>query len=148
MSEWRRDDGYWVSDEPSLLDVGRIHQWLSEESYWAEGRPFEKTVTAISHSIDFGLYESSGAQVGFCRWVTDTATFAWLCDVFVDGSCRGKGLGVFMVDIAVAHPSVGGLRLLLGTADAHGLYQRFGFSTLPHPERLMEIRPGGTPLGP
>lgn len=78
-------------------------------------------------------------QVGFCRWVTDRATFAWLCDVFVDTPHRSRGLGVFLVRTAMEHPDVAGLRLVLGTRDAHELYRRFGFDALAAPERWMEI---------
>jgi GNAT superfamily N-acetyltransferase len=140
VTEWKGPAGYWVSDDASLLDMARLHGWMSTESYWARGRPLEKTEKAVANSLNFGLYDKSGSQVGFCRWVTDGATFAWLCDVFVDTSHRGKGLGVFLVDVATSHPTVHDLRLLLGTADAHELYRKFGFTAVTSPERLMEVR--------
>jgi GNAT superfamily N-acetyltransferase len=77
--------------------------------------------------------------------VTDGATFAWLCDVFVDPNHRGHGLGTFLIRIATEHPEVRGLRFLLGTKDAHGLYAKFGFDAPVHPGRLMEVRPDLTP---
>jgi GNAT superfamily N-acetyltransferase len=139
--ERRRSDGYLVSDDRELVDVGAVHRWLSEESYWAAGRPLEIVERSISGSVALGCYAPDGSQVGVCRWVTDSATFAWLCDVFVDRSVRGLGLGVFMVGAAMDHPAVQGLRLLLlGTRDAHSLYSRFGFSS---PTRsFMERRAG------
>jgi GNAT superfamily N-acetyltransferase len=137
--EWRRDDGHFVSDDRQLVDLGRVHRWLSHESYWAAGRPFEVVARSVDNSVTIGCYTPERVQVGVCRWVTDSATFGWLCDVFVDSAYRGSGLGVFLVESAMAHPSVEGLRLLLlGTRDAHGLYSRFGFV---NPKAtFMEIR--------
>jgi GNAT superfamily N-acetyltransferase len=138
--EWRRDDGYWVSDDRDHLDLDRVHRWLSEESYWAEGRSLDLVERSIECSITLGCYAPDASQVGICRWVTDSATFAWLCDVFVDADHRGVGLGVFLVRCAMEHPDVQGIRLLLlGTRDAHGLYQRFGFGPASE-KNLMERR--------
>ena len=141
MTAWNGPDGYWVSDDADLLDVDLVHEWLSTLSYWAEGRPRQTTQKAIARSLNLGLYDANGAQAGFCRWVTDGATFGWLCDVFVDPGHRGHGLGVFLVRVATGHPEVQGLRFLLGTKDAHELYRKFGFDSPVHPERLMEVRP-------
>jgi GNAT superfamily N-acetyltransferase len=148
VTTWQGPAGHWVSDDASLLNVEWVHRWLSSESYWARGRPREVTETAISNSRNFGLYDDAGTQVGFCRWVTDGATFAWLCDVFVASTHRGNGLGVFLVRVATSHPTVQGLRLLLGTADAHGLYGKFGFTPITSPERLMEVRKEPPPPAP
>ena len=132
-------DGFFVSDDPNLLDVERVHAWLSTESYWAAGRPLEVVRRSIEGSITFGCYSSENSQVGVCRWVTDGATFGWLCDVFVDSGNRGRGLGVLLVESALSHPAVKGLRLLLlGTRDAQGLYSRFGF--VPATGNWMEKR--------
>jgi GNAT superfamily N-acetyltransferase len=136
---WARGDGHEISDDPSRLDVDRIARWLAEESYWAAGRPRHVVTRSLEHSLNLGLYEPGGAQVAFCRWVTDRATFAWLCDVFVDRDARGRGLGTWLVEVAVDHPDVRGLRRqLLATQDAHGLYARFDFTPLATPERWME----------
>lgn len=137
--ESRRDDGYWVSDDQDHLDLDRIYRWLSEGSYWAEGRPLDLVRRSVESSITLGCFAPDGSQVGVCRWVTDQATFAWLCDVFVDAGHRKAGLGVFLVRCAMEHPAVQGIRLqLLATRDAHGLYRRFGFG--PASENLMERR--------
>jgi len=139
--EWRRDDGHFVSDDRQLVDLERVHRWLSDESYWAAGRPFELVARSIENSVTLGCYNSAGLQVGICRWVTDSATFGWLCDVFVDAGHRGSGLGVFLVESALAHPAVEGLRLLLlATRDAHDLYGKFGFVN--PTATFMERRPG------
>jgi GNAT superfamily N-acetyltransferase len=139
--EWRRPDGYWVSDDPGLVDLDKVHRWLSAESYWAEGRPFEVVRRSVECSLTLGCYEPDGVQVGVCRWVTDGATFGWLCDVFVDTAHRGSGLGSFLVGSAVEHPQVRDLRLLLlATRDAHALYERFGFVS--PTVSFMERRPG------
>jgi GNAT superfamily N-acetyltransferase len=126
--QWRRDDGFFVTDDPELVDVERVHVWLCNESYWAAGRPLAVVRRSIEGSITLGCYAPDNSQVGLCRWVTDSATFGWLCDVFVDTGYRGKGLGVFLVESALAHPAVEDPRLLLlATRDAQGLYGRFGF---------------------
>jgi GNAT superfamily N-acetyltransferase len=138
---WTGPHGYWVSDDRSLIDVATVHEWLSVQSYWAQGRSYELVARSLENSLTLGLYRPDGGQVGVCRWVTDYATFAWLCDVFVDATERGMGLGVFLVGTAMAHPDVEDLRLqVLGTRDAHELYRRFGFVTVPAPERWMERR--------
>ena len=138
---WTGPHGYWVSDDRSLIDVATVHEWLSVQSYWAQGRSYELVARSLENSLTLGLYRPDGGQVGVCRWVTDYATFAWLCDVFVDATERGMGLGVFLVGTAMAHPDVEDLRLqVLGTRDAHELYGRFGFVTVPAPERWMERR--------
>lgn len=134
-----RDDGYVVSDQ-DRLDVAQIHRWLSEECYWSLDRTFDQVERSLRLSIVIGCYRADGAQVGLARWVTDEATFAWLCDVFIDESHRGLGLGQFMVGAAMSHPAVDGLRMrLLATRDAHGLYRRFGFTDT-DPHRFMELR--------
>jgi GNAT superfamily N-acetyltransferase len=139
MTRWPGPDEYVIDDDTTRLDRAFVHQWLATQSYWAQGRPAERTERALTHSLNFGLYAPDGSQAGFCRWVTDRATFAWLCDVFVDEPHRGRGLGVFLVHTAVDHPDVAGLRLVLGTRDAHELYRRFGFDALAAPERWMEV---------
>ncbi|HXQ63063.1 MAG TPA: GNAT family N-acetyltransferase [Acidimicrobiales bacterium] len=139
---WAGPDGYWASDDRSLVDVARVHRWLSTESYWAGGRSLEVVSRSIEESLTLGLYGPGVGQVGVCRWVTDYATFGWLCDVFVDAAVRGTGLGTFLVGTATAHPDVRDLRLqVLGTRDAHDLYRRFGFASVAWPERWMERRP-------
>jgi len=120
---------------------------LSESSYWARGRPLAVQSAAIANSrLAVGAYHGAGAdargvQVGFARMVTDLATFAWLCDVYVLEEHRGGGLGTAMVRLIVEHPTVTGVRLqLLATADAHGLYARFGYAPLAEPSRWMARR--------
>lgn len=129
MSEWKRDE-YTISCEHARLDMGAIHEFLSRESYWARGRSRERIELAIKNSLPFGLYKGE-RQVGFARVVTDYATFAWLADVFVLDVERGRGLGVWLVETALAHPDLRGLRRwILATRDAHELYRRFGFDEI------------------
>jgi GNAT superfamily N-acetyltransferase len=136
-----REDGFEVSDIKDRLDVPRIHRWLSEEAYWSLGRSMDHVVTSIANSIVLGCYSPEGDQVGIARWVTDTATFGWLCDVFVESEYRNRGLGKFLVQAAVDHPLVTSVRLrMLATKDAHELYQQVGFVTVPEPGRWMELR--------
>jgi GNAT superfamily N-acetyltransferase len=134
-----RETDLLISDDPALLDRARIHHFLSERSYWAPGVPREIVDRSIEQSLCFGVYRG-GQQIGFARVVTDFATFAWLADVFVVEDNRGRGTGRKLVAAVLAHPRLQGLRrFLLGTRDAHGLYARFGFKPLAHPERFMEI---------
>jgi GNAT superfamily N-acetyltransferase len=133
-------DGYWVSDDPSLIDVDLVHAWISQESHWAKGRPHEAMVAAIRNSLVFGLYAADGTQAGFARQVTDRATFAWLCDVFIGREHRGRGLGAFLVRAATDHPDVAGIRQVLSRAPERTLYDHFGFVPLVAPERWMERR--------
>jgi GNAT superfamily N-acetyltransferase len=130
--------GYWVSDDPDLLDVARVHDWLSRESYWAAGRHYEVTARAVKHSLSVGLYAPGGAQAGYARLVTDQATFAWLCDVFVDAASRGRGLGSFLVAQAIGHPAVAGIRQVLMAEPGRTIYRRHGYGDLARAERWME----------
>jgi len=134
-------DGYWVSDDPALLDVELVSRWISEQSYWAKGRSRQAMLRAIENSLVFGLYAADGSQAGFARYVTDRATFAWLCDVFVDPEHRGRGLGSFFMRVATSHQDVAAIRQVLSTAPERTLYRQFGFDNLRTPERWQERPP-------
>jgi GNAT superfamily N-acetyltransferase len=126
VREWRRDE-YRISTDPALLDYDVLHRFLSVESYWAAGIPFETMRRAIEHSMPFGLYRGD-EQVGFARLVTDYAVFAYVGDVFVLAPHRGRGLSKWLMETMLSHPDLKGLRRWnLATRDAHGLYRRFGF---------------------
>lgn len=128
-----------ISTDPALLDLPLIHDFLANRSYWAAGRPLETVRRSLDNSLCFGLYER-GRQVGLARVVTDRATFAWLCDVFVLEEFRSRGLSKWLIESVLAHPSLQGLRrILLATRDAHGLYERFGFASLAEPTRFLEV---------
>ncbi|MGW4895899.1 GNAT family N-acetyltransferase [Kitasatospora sp. NPDC004240] len=133
--------GYEISTDPARLDRGLVHRWLSEDAYWALGRPREKQDQAIDGSLNFGLYDgASGAQVGFARVVTDLATFAWLCDVYIDPAYRGKGLGTALAAAVRDHLAPYGLRrILLVTGDAHDVYAKVGFAPLENPGKWMAL---------
>jgi GNAT superfamily N-acetyltransferase len=130
---------YEISTDPARLDAALVHTWLSKDAYWAMGRPREKQDRAIATSLNFGLYEAAGgAQVGYARVVTDESTFAWLCDVYIAPEARGKGLGTALVAAIRDHLAPFGLRrILLATADAHGVYAKVGFEPLAMPEKWM-----------
>ena len=131
--------GYTISTDQALLDLDVIYNYLDRESYWAQGIPFEKLKKAISNSLCFGIYKDD-KQVGFSRVVTDKATFAYLCDVFVLPEHRGTGVSKWMMQTICAHPDLQGLRRWsLATLDAHGLYAQFGFTPLSKPANWMEI---------
>jgi GNAT superfamily N-acetyltransferase len=128
---------YEISTDPDRLDIGAIHAAL-DASYWAAGRPLDTIRRSIAGSLNFGLYAPDGAQVGFARIITDRATFAWLCDVYVLEEHRGLALGKALMEAIVTHPELQGLRrMMLVTADAHGLYAQYGFEPLDGPSRFM-----------
>lgn len=133
---------YDISTDPARLNPVAIHAYLSR-SYWAEGIPLELVKRSLEGSLCFGLYHR-GAQVGLARLITDRATFAYLCDVYVLEEHRGQGLGEALMEALHAHPDLQGLRrFVLVTRDAHELYRRFGWSSLARSEGYMEItRPG------
>jgi GNAT superfamily N-acetyltransferase len=133
---------YTVSADPGRLDLAAIHDYLAR-SYWAEGIPLEVVRRAVAGSLCFGLYYGS-EQVGFARVVTDRATFAYLCDVYVLEAHRGQGLAKWLMAYVQAHPDLQGLRrFVLVTKDAHGLYRPFGFGPPANPDGYLEIaRPG------
>ena len=132
--------GFEVSTDPARIDLDYVHHYLSTLSYWAHGIPRDVVERSIRHSLTFGLYADTGAQVGFARVITDKATFAWLADVFIDPSMQGKGLGKGLMDTILAHPELQELRrFMLVTIDAHSLYAQYGFGSPPNPERLMAI---------
>lgn len=135
--DWKRQR-YTISTDPSLLDVDVIHGFL-REAYWSPGIPRDIVERAIRGSIAFGVYDD-GRQVGFARVVTDCATYAYLADVFVLESHRGRGLSRWLMECIMSHPELQGLRRWsLVTRDAHGLYEKFGFVRITRPERHMEI---------
>jgi GNAT superfamily N-acetyltransferase len=138
------EDGYRLSDDPAHFDLARAHGWISGESYWAPGIPFETFARACAHSLTFGVFAPDGEMAAMARVVTDRATFGWLCDVFVDAGHRGAGLGKAIVAYVRAHPELQGFRRFhLATRDAHSLYAQYGFVPLTGADRWMEIRGPG-----
>ena len=132
-------DGHTISTDPQRLDLAAVHAYLTR-SYWAEGISPELVARSVRGSLCFGLYDAQAQQIGFARVITDGATFAYLCDVYVLESARGQGLGVWLVDTVMQHPALAGLRRsMLVTRDAHSLYARFGFAAPAAPDRIMEI---------
>ena len=131
---------FYVSTDKSLLDKSLVHDFLCNRSYWAKGRSRETVENSIDHSLCFGVFDTENKQVGFARVVSDYAVFAWLLDVFILENYRGQGLGKMLMDAIMSHKDLQGLkRWGLGTADAHGLYEQYGFKTLSRPERMMEL---------
>lgn len=132
-------DGLRFSNRTEDIDRSLVHYWLSELSYWAQGRTREAQDTAIDGSRNYSVHdETSGAQLGYARVVTDGATFAWLCDVIVAPQARGRGVGKRLIAGVVDDLEPLGLRrILLATADAHGLYAQYGFTPMADAERWM-----------
>ena len=134
--EWHRD-GFTVSTDPARLDMDMLHGFLST-CYWSRDIPREVMERSIRGALPFGVYEDR-QQVAFARVVTDMATVAYVGDVFVLEPWRGRGLSRFLMDSIMSHPELQGLRRwLLLTRDAHGLYEKYGFTRLNAPDRWME----------
>ena len=132
--------GVRISTDPANIDLDWLVPALSERAYWALGRSREAVEAAISRSFCFSAFIDD-RQVGFARVITDLVTFAWVCDVFVDESERGKGVGTLLIRTIADDPRLRDLRrLVLATRDAHEVYARAGFGPLGHPERWMERR--------
>jgi GNAT superfamily N-acetyltransferase len=138
----RRRDTFRITTDVAAMDVGAIHAYLTR-SYWSEGISKTLVEKAVAGSLCFGLLDGA-RQVGFARVITDRATFAYLCDVYVLEEYQGRGLGTWLMRELMTHPDLQGLRRFnLVTRDAHRLYERNGFTALENPSGHMEIaRPG------
>ena len=135
----RRRGEFVISTDRERVDPDVVHGFLTN-CYWAKGIPRDVVARSIEHSLCFGIYEDAGAQVGFARVVSDLATVAYLGDVFVLESHRGRGLSKWLMQCIVEHPALQNLRRwILLTRDAHALYPKFGFAALKAPERYMEL---------
>jgi GNAT superfamily N-acetyltransferase len=132
--------GYELSDDPSRINVDAVHAFLTR-SYWAAGIPRDTVARALAGSLAIGIYAPDRTQVGLVRVITDSATFAYLCDVYVLDAHRGHGLAKAALRLLETHPRLQGLRRFhLVTQDAHTLYAQFGYTPVAQPERHMEKR--------
>ena len=135
---------YTISTDKSLLQVNRIHQFLSQEAYWCLDVPLSTVEQAILGSLCFGLYDESKnekLQIGYARIISDRATFAWLCDVYIEKNYRNQGLSKWLMECVMSHPDLKGLRrICLATKDAHKLYEKYGFEVTKTPGNWLEIK--------
>jgi len=130
---------YTITNDKSLIDFDKVYHYLEHESYWAKGVTAERLKTAIENSMCFVILKQNDLA-GFARVVTDKATFAYICDVFIMADHRRMGLSKWLMQTIIQHPELQGLRRWsLATLDAHGLYAQFGFTALGRPENWMEI---------
>jgi N-acetylglutamate synthase-like GNAT family acetyltransferase len=128
-----------ISTDPAKLNLDAIHNFLTNQSYWVKGISREIVARSIDHALCFGIYDEAGEQVGFARVISDFATMAYVGDVFVLDTHRGRGLGKWLMQCITQHPALQGLRRwILTTRDAHGLYSQVGFTPVKCPERYME----------
>jgi GNAT superfamily N-acetyltransferase len=135
--EHQKDD-FLISTDKNRIDIDYVHAFLTN-SYWAKNIPRSTVQRCVDGALCFGVYHGD-KQVGFARVITDAASFAYLADVFIDKNYRGKGLSRWLMEIILAHPSLQGLRrFLLGTRDAHGLYEKMGFKRVENVEPWMQI---------
>lgn len=134
--------GFTISTDTDRIDLGLVHKWLSTDAVWALGRSRETVEVAARDSLNFGVFDQYGWQHGYARVVTDNATFAWLCDVYIEREFRGLGLGTMLAQTVVGTLEPMNLkRVLLSTLDAHAVYERVGFVTFPDPQELMQLAP-------
>lgn len=133
------ENGFVFSDDKNIIDVTAVHHFLSTKSYWAKGIPFATVAKSIQNSLVFGIYKDN-VQVGFARWITDSATFAYLADVYIEEEYRGLGLSKKLLSLMLFHKDLQGLRRYqLSTQDAHSLYSQYGFKPLENPGNNMAI---------
>ena len=126
-----------VSTDKTKLNVPFIQNFL-KDIYWVAGRTMEEVQTTIDHSFCFGIY-LDGKQIGFARVITDYVVFAYLMDVFIDEVHRGSGYSSVLMEAMMKEPQLQQVKIWrLATSDAHFLYQKFGFTSLAHPEKMME----------
>jgi GNAT superfamily N-acetyltransferase len=136
--EYRRGE-FLISTDRERLNLDVVHGFLTN-CYWARGIPRDVVARSIEYALCFGIYDGAGAQVGFARVISDFATIAYVGDVFVLETYRGRGLGKWLMECITQHPALQNLRRwFLTTRDAHGLYSQFGFSPVKAPERFMEL---------
>ncbi|WP_067587995.1 GNAT family N-acetyltransferase [Endozoicomonas ascidiicola] len=136
--EWSKNK-FLVTTNKNKFDFDFIHDFLSSSAYWCTGIPKETLEKAINNSFCFGLFFQE-EQIGFARLISDRATFAYLADVFITEKFRGQDLSKFLMSCILQHPEVSGLRrIMLATADAHGLYEKFEFEAITNPEFFMQI---------
>lgn len=134
-----KKDEYLLTTDKSKLDLKMIHEFLSGESQWAKGIPFDRVKKSIENSLCFGLYYND-SQVGFARVISDFSTIAYLGDLFILREHRGKGLSRWMLEVIMGHPDLSGLRRwILVSKDAHEVYQQYGWAMVARPENWMEI---------
>lgn len=130
---------FYISTDKSKMDIETIHQYLSEESYWAKGIPKEIVEKSIANSFCFGVFYND-KQVGFAKVITDFTTIAYLGDLFILDEFRGLGLSKLLMENIMTHPELQGLRRwILLTADAHELYKKFGWNNIKEPAKWMEV---------
>ena len=131
-------NNYTISTDKEKLDILCIHKFLSNEADWSKGIPLDTLKTSIENSLNFGLYHEN-QQIGFARIISDYSTIAYLGDVYIFESYRGKGLSKWLISEIMAHTNLQGLRRwILLTDTAEWLYKKFGFNELPNTEFYME----------
>ena len=132
-------DMFYVSTDKTKLNVELIHNFLSNDSYWAKGRSLETVKISIENSLCFGVFSADDKMAGFARVVTDYSVFGWIMDVFIHPDYRKLGLGKMLMDSIMTYEKLQGLqRWGLATNDAHGLYEKYGFTGIKTPEKFME----------
>jgi GNAT superfamily N-acetyltransferase len=133
------EEQYYISTDKSKLQLDVIVDFLNNKSYWAQTRSKAIIEKSIANSICFGVFTQENKQVGFARVITDFAVFAWLLDVFIIEDHKGKGLGKMLMQEIMSNNDFSDIRRWgLGTDDAHGLYEKFGFTPLSNPAKMME----------
>ena len=135
---------FFISTDKSKIDINLVYNYLNQESYWAKYVPMDIVERSIENSFCFGVYKKeinyAITQIGFARVITDKATFGYLADVFILEAFRGRGLSKWLMEEIMEHPELQGFRAwMLGTKDAHGLYEKFGFQKLQNSERMMRL---------
>jgi GNAT superfamily N-acetyltransferase len=142
-------DGFTLSTDFAKQDLVAVHHFLSTQAYWCLNIPFERVRKAAEHSLNFGVFDDGGKQVGYARVISDHSTIAYLGDIYVLPEFRGRGLSKWLIGTVMAHPELQGMRRwILLTGDAHGLYRQFGWKEIARPELWMEVTKEGPAYPP
>ncbi len=140
LQTWTRPDGYSLSTDRARIDIDVVDRFLTDEAYWTDGLPRPVLERALAGSLPMGLYAPDGAMAGFARLVTDHAVFAYLRDVFVLPTHRGRGLAPWLALTIRSHPELATVTSwMLATRDAHAVYAKAGYAPVPHPEYYMTV---------
>jgi N-acetylglutamate synthase-like GNAT family acetyltransferase len=141
MAEWKNQDGFLITTNPSMINLNKLHHYLSKKAYWSLGIPLEIVQQSVENSVCFSVISPANDYIGFARVVTDLATFGYLADVFIIDEYKGIGLGKWLMEIIMNFPEFKTLRnWFLYTKDAHGLYEKFGWKRMDKNDRAMNIQ--------
>lgn len=134
-----RKENISISNDQNKLDIAFMYRSLTQETYWGKDFQLDEFKKALKYSMVFGLYLESGAQVGFCRVITDYMTLAYITDTFIHKTYRGMGLVHRLLDTVSSHESLKNVRRWLAVSkDIHPIARKYGFEVIDNPNIYLE----------